>query len=916
MRRIIFACVVLFGNFPSLYAAAPDFDRTVAPILAGCLDCHSGPTAKGGLNMASRDKAMSGGKNGIAIKPGKLDASLLWSRVESDEMPPKKPLSIAEKAILKSWIETGAKWGSDPIDVNVHSSTTRSGRDWWSLQPLPRTAKPGRSIDYFIDLNLQKAGLKPAPPADKRTLIRRLKYDLLGLPPTPEEVAGFLADTSVDAYANLVERYLASPQYGERWARHWLDAVRFAESNGFETNTIRPNAWHYRDWVIRSFNDDKPYDRFVLEQLAGDTTGADAGTGFLVAGASDQVKSPDVVLTSNQRADELHDIVSTVGSTFLGMTIGCARCHAHKFDPISQEDYYRVKAVFSGVHHGERTLLSANATDVAEQIGMKQKRLAALEAERALLEPLADPQSNKPRRMAVNSRTNIERFTPTEARFLRFTILTTNNDIEPCLDELEVFTTDKEPKNIALASAGTKATSLGDYAGSPEIHRLAHINDGKFGNSYSWISNTNGRGTITLEFTAEVTIERIAWGRDREERYQDRTAQQYKIEVSRDGKSWQTVASSEDRAKSDSEMLILDSADAEAREAFVTKEKHILELRAELALLQRSERAYLGTFSKPEPVHRLHRGDPMEKRELIAPGVLQELALSATIAADAPDSARRAAFAQWIIHPENPLPARVMANRIWQHHFGTGLVATSSDFGFNGGRPSHPELLDWLARTFIDEKWSIKSIHRLIVRSNAYRRSSSITREGLQVDASSRLLWRYPARRIEAEVIRDSILAASGKLDLKAGGPGFDLFEPNTNYVKVYKAKTQFGPAEFRRMIYQQKPRMQLDNTFGVFDCPDAGQIAPKRNLSTTPLQAFNLLNSPFIVQQAGFFAERVQKAEAEDTSTQVRRTFQIAFQRDPTAQEADAAVKLVESHGLAALCRALFNTNEFLYVD
>jgi hypothetical protein len=325
---------------------------------------------------------------------------------------------------------------------------------------------------------------------------------------------------------------------------------------------------------------------------------------------------------------------------------------------------------------------------------------------------------------------------------------------------------------------------------------------------------------------------------------------------------------------------------------------------------------YAGRFTAPEPTRRLHRGDATQPREVVAPAAPTELGGRLDLAPDAPERQRRLALARWITDPRQPLTARVMVNRLWQHHFGQGIVSTPSDFGLNGGRPSHPELLDWLAGEFVAHGWSLKHVHRLIVLSSTYRQASAATAPGLGADAQGRLLWRYPPRRLEAEPLRDAILAVSGKLDPRMGGPGFDLFEPNSNYVKVYTPKKEFGPAEWRRLVYQNKPRMQLDDTFGTFDCPDAGQVAPSRNSSTTPLQALNLMNSRFVVRQAGFFAERLRREAGDDPAAQARRGFRLAFGREPSTEESAAAVELVRAHGLAALCRALLNANEFLYVN
>jgi hypothetical protein len=324
---------------------------------------------------------------------------------------------------------------------------------------------------------------------------------------------------------------------------------------------------------------------------------------------------------------------------------------------------------------------------------------------------------------------------------------------------------------------------------------------------------------------------------------------------------------------------------------------------------------YAGTFTTPEPIFRLFRGDPMQRREPIAPGALSTVSPPLKMPADTPDSERRLALAKWITDRGNPLTARVMVNRLWHYHFGRGLVDTPSDLGRHGGQPSHPELIDWLAAEFMESHWDVKHMQRRIVTSAAYRQSSAATKAGLAADAQDRLLWRYPPRRLEAETIRDAVLAVSGALDRTMGGPGFDLFEPNTNYVKVYNPKTKFGPAEWRRMIYQARPRMQPDDTFGGFDCPDAGQTAPRRTVSITPLQALNLLNSPFMVQQSEIFAKRLQHANA-DEAEQVRLGFRLAFGREAKDMEQAAAQNLIREHGLPAFCRALFNANEFLYVN
>jgi hypothetical protein len=407
------------------------------------------------------------------------------------------------------------------------------------------------------------------------------------------------------------------------------------------------------------------------------------------------------------------------------------------------------------------------------------------------------------------------------------------------------------------------------------------------------------------------------WGRDREGKYTDRLPTRYRIDVSTDGENWAVVASSDDRAAFGATAPGAPQGSTAAERAEWTKlTAREAELREQLVVAVRGPMVYAGRMTAPEVTYRLHRGDATQKKEVVGPGALSEIGPKFAIPATATDPERRLALARWITDSRNPLTARVMVNRLWQHHFGVGIVDTPSDFGKNGGKPAHPELLDWLAAELVEKKWALKHIHRLIVTSSTYRQSSALRADAFAKDAQSRLLWRYPPRRIEAEALRDAILFVSGKLDLTMGGPGFDLFEPNSNYVKVYAPKKDFGPAEFRRMIYQHKPRMQLDDTFGAFDCPDAGQIAPKRNVSTTPLQALNLLNSSFVLQQAQFFAERVEKGAGADIAAQVKCVFALAFQRAPKEKELTAATKLVKDHGLAALCRAVLNANEFVFVD
>ena len=1052
-------------------------------------------------------------------------------------MPPEGArLSAEQIGLLRAWIDQGAKWpdAANPTDdVLSH----------WSFRPVARPGIPDlrgdrtgwfrNPIDSFvIDRMQREAGiprLDPSPEADRATLIRRLSFDLLGLPPTPEEVAECLDDDRPDAHERLVDRLLASPHFGERWARHWLDVVRFAESDGFETNQPRPNAWPYRDYVISAFNDDRPYAQFVTEQLAGDALGVDEATGFIVGGAWDRVKSPDPGLTAQQRADELHDMVSTTGSAFLGLTVGCARCHNHKFDPISQTDYYAMKAIFAGVQHGDRPLKPIGVEQRAQQIAELKDELARIDLALREFEPLAyvtgterephvsslflddetpepvapglpgvsqliprkglephrpgtargqasdpgdagrlpnlgrnysywnnvahqdlfawsprvsdsfhvwiswgcgwnthatdarylldrdgDPATKEDQqeiarvdqrrfadgtgdeqqplwsgffnagvhdftpttrlilrggetdayvtadllflqearqsvaaskaesrptpltlphlRPSVHRQTNVERFAPTKAKFVRFVIEQTSNGSQPCLDELEVFTavarrsaasaasSAMAARNVAREATATSSSNLPGY----EIHQLRHINDGRYGNGASWISNEPGRGWVQLEFPEPVEIDRILWSRDRPEsgQFSDRIPTKYRVEVGMSAAAMTIVATSDDRLSFERKLsalptrIDLDIEEqrqanelAQRRESLVTTLNQLTQMR----------QVYAGRFAAPEPTFRFHRGDPLQAREPVAPAGLTAFGPEFKLPPDAPEATRRLKLAEWMNSPTHPLTRRVLVNRLWHFHFGQGLVTTPSDFGRNGARPSHPELLDWLTDESIQPRSPVadspKRLHRLIVTSATYRQSSAARPDGMQLDAGSRLLWRYPPRRLEAEPLRDAILAVCGNLDDRMSGPGFDLFEPNTNYVKVYNSRQKFGAAEWRRMVYQSKPRMQLDDIFGQFDCPDAGQITPRRTSSITALQALNLLNSQFMVQQSTLFARRIEQEAGADTSAQVRRAFVLNFLRSPTVEEQSASIQFIEQHGLPALCRALLNANEFLFV-
>ena len=809
----------------------------------------------------------------------------------------------------------------------------------WSFRPLA-TPVGQHSIDSFINAKLTASGLRMSPAADRVTWLRRISFDLTGLPPTPEQVAAFLKDQRKDAFERVVDDLLASPRHGERWAQHWLDVVRYADTHGFEVNTERPNAWPYRDYVIRAFNLDTPYDRFIREQIAGDALGEDAATGFLVTASvllPGQIGADDVSKRL-ARQDALDEIVVNLGQTFLGLSVGCARCHDHKFDPISARDYYAMQAFVAGVEYGDRDLRTPEAEAQRQEALRIKADLAQLDRQLARFAPLAKSGTERP---AVNARENTDRFTPTKAKRVRFTIKATNS-LEPCVDELEVFGSGGD--NLALASRGTTVTASGSNV-SPNRHELRFVNDGSCGNSRSWMSNENGKGWVMLELPTEHLIERITWGRDREGKFTDRLATNYLIEVADAAGNWCSVADSSDRAKfvpgqtKPAAISTNGLSPLEAQEAgrlLATKQA----LTQRLGLAENSQKVFAGTFRKPDDIRLLHRGDPEQPKDEVVPAVLSALG-SVKLPKETAEQQRRLALADWIANPQNPLTARVMVNRIWQGHFGTGLVETASDFGRSGMKPSHPELLDWLAAEFIRSGWSVKAMHRLIVLSAAYRQGSvqysvsSVQSQGRpsgklntdtlnaeyskpsraqQLDADARLLWRFPSRRLEAETIRDAMLAVSGQLNLKMYGRGYNLFGQRGG-LSGFTPVESFKDDGLRRMIYAHKVRREREAVFGAFDCPDAGQSTARRRESTTPVQALNLFNSRFTLEQSEAFAARVRKEAGEDIARQIHRAYQLALNRDAAPGELRDAEPVIRQHGLATLCRALFNSNEFLFL-
>ena len=666
------------------------------------------------------------------------------------------PLTAADRPAPK-----GQPAPSPPREF-LRTTDTRAGYDWWSLQPLrvvepPPVADVKRAtnpIDHFILQGLEKAGLQPSPEADRRTLIRRLSFDLVGLPPTPEEVDEFVRDPDPRVYERLVDRLLDSPHYGERWARHWLDIVRFGESQGFERNKLRPSAWKYRDFIVEAFNSDLPYDEFIRWQISGDVLRPDnslavIASGFLAMGPYDLTAYNNGLpeMRAFAREEELEGLVGTVSQTFLGLTVNCSRCHDHKFDPITQREFYQFSAALGGTYQGKER---ESVTDTARPA--VERRLAELQAE---------------------------------------------------IDDL-----------------------------------------------------------ASREKSADERVRRQL------------TARRSRLES--------------------------------------------------VVVLLKGGPVHTTTPKQPGPWHMLARGDFRQPGEAVGPRGIAAIATVSSdwsLSEDAPEADRRKALAEWIAHPNNPLTPRVAVNRLWAYHFGEGLVRTPNDFGFQGGQPSHPELLDWLAGQLVRPSdgppWSLKRIQRLIVTSAAYRQSSRTVARPMEVDADNRLIWRRPPQRLEAETFRDAVLAASGDLDPRIGGPGYrDFTISSAGNNETYTVFDAVGPDFNRRSLYRTCVRAGTSPLLDTLDCPDPSVPTPRRSVTSTPLQALSLLNDVFIEHYAGRFADRLRREAGDDTAAQVRRAYALAFARQPKADEADFARRFVAEHGLAQFCVVQFNASEFLFID
>ncbi len=804
---------------------------------------------------------------------------------------------------------------------------------WWAFVPPPkppipivekRTTKNENPIDAFLLAKLRENGLDFAPKADHRPLIRRIHCDLTGLPPDPEQLD--------EPYEEAVERLLASPQYGERWGRHWLDVVRFGETDGGEHNYERLNAWPYRDYVINSLNRDVPYDQFIREQIAGDLLFPNdrnkmAATGFLVAGPWDEVSAnlnKDATMRKIARMDELDDMVTTISATFLGLTVNCARCHDHKFDPIPARDYYRMTAALTGAGFGERSVATAEEKAAYEQrVKPLRSELSPIETELTAIEESVAPPMLLAKYKAFDEARRAEK------QRIPLNPLYNRNGFPP------------------VTASRFRLVVMGQSSGKPRLARLELLPAGHLVRDWSAAeSGSIDKPTyLNIDLPNPVTVSDIVWSTGSTASNRDGMITIYRFEVSQDGTNWKSLCESTDHVSklevdlpglSEEELSRALTLEQRNRRAELRKRRS--ELQEQISRIPLPPRLYAVNPREPEKAFLLDRGSVLKQVEEVKPGGLScittlspdiagmrdtEYGIGPVLAAAGqiqnPSSKiqndPRIALADWIANPRNPLTARVIVNRVWYYHFGAGIVNTPSDFGVMGDRPSHPELLDWLATSFIEHGWSLKWLHRQILSSRAYQQSSRFNSRAHAIDAGNRLVWRMPLKRMDAETLRDSILRVSGNLDLKAGGPSYPLQKKGDRGSYIYKALDNDGPEVWRRAVYRfvvrGGERIMLDS----LDCPDPSVATPQRQVSNTPVQALTLLNNAFVIRQSGLLATRLEKEAPNDVTAQVNRAYSLAFGRNPTSGEVVRARRYISKHSLPLFCRAMLNSNEFVYV-
>lgn len=1008
---LIGACSsLLLVTLASADDAGTLFEHAVAPVLsAKCVACHQAGNAKGNFDLSTQQGMLRGGEAGAGLVPGKPDDSPIYSRSvphegQRPEMPEKgEVLTEVEAAALRSWIEQGAVWP----EKFVIRQQSKADRSFWSLQPVQEFAPPDAGdapegwskhpIDRFVWAKLREKGLKPNLPTDPRTFIRRATFDLWGLPPTPEEVLQFEGDcrecrvNSAEvlpgvAVERLIDRLLASPHYGERWGRHWLDIAHYADTHGFERDQIRPNAWRYRDYVIESLNADKPYDQFLREQIAGDVLDPERreaviATGFLAAGPWDfvgQVETRSDLLKRASRAGDLDDMLTQVMTATMGLTIHCARCHDHKLDPISQEEYYQLTAILAGVKRGERDVSPTQTRqwalkkqELTAQLSRVRGEIAQLRGEGWSLADIVgggDGRGSGTRDQGIDLRSgksiaeklgyhrdlpvnHLQEVTDPETLqdsrpFAKWVFIPDGQgrvlvDSERPIEDLPATSGHAWDaiRNGALNSQVSTTLNGVDYATAGHSMLGLHANGGitfdlsrlrspeaaagfTFTGVVGFGSGSGGAGTVA-DFSVFV---------DQQLQYQklklkkDETAA-FDISIPPTATTL-TLITTDGGDGIGHDLLFLGDATLSLakreNEPSATDNQGIEDLRAEatriekqIAELPAAEMVYAVVSETPPEVRVLRRGNPEEPQAVVSPGVPNCVNHAAFDLGEGETSEgdRRRRLAEWITHPQNPLTRRVLVNRLWHHHFGQGIVNTPSDFGYGGDRPSHPELLDWFATEVLRTGWSLKSLHKTIMQSATYQQSSAIVPEQVQLDSSNRFLWRQNSRRLDAESLRDAVLSVSGKLNRDRGGPGFRDFKYTEAYAPIYEYITPDSPELWRRSVYRFVVRTTPHQFMSTLDCPDPANLTPARVTTTTALQALTLSNNELMLRQAEYLTSRLQ-TESTAPTEQVTRAFQLTFQREPSAPELNAARQLVERQGLFTLCRSLLNANEFVYVD
>ncbi len=966
----------------SLAASSPAdefFAAEVEPILrTRCYECHSHASGemRGGLTLDSRAGWQTGGDSGPAIVPGQPGASLLLTAVRyadpDYEMPPDGKLAEAEIAVLSDWVERGAP---DPRESRLPDE---ADTDWWSLRPLVAPAIPGdpgdHPIDAFVRARWGEAAPGPSPPAGRATLARRLHLDLHGLQPTPEALATFTADPDPRAYDRMVDRLLASPRYGERWARHWLDVIHFADSHGCEHDVKRPNAWRYRDYVIDRLNADVPWARFIREQLAPDAFFPDepqlaAGLGFIAAGPLELSRAGTAPVTFDYL--DRDDIVAQTMAALVSTTANCARCHTHKFDPISQDDYYALQAVFAGVGKGDIEF------DTSAEIKRERERAEALRAAvsardaSVLLQPKYAPVVA---RWVEARRGQPAGWTPLHLDTFVSSggaTLTRQGDgsvfAEGTVADQEVYTVTADAPEIESITAlrvealrddrlpmgGPGRADNGNFhlaevdlqwfpSGADSPAKLAIAAASADFDQEGWTSAQAIDGDLQTGWAIFPDIDRS---------HHIVFALAAPVEVAGGGKlvvalkqlhppkhligRFRLSVTDADPAAAralpdDAAEGLLRPADRRTAEQALAVAAAALgdHARERLASLPPKAVVYgaspswshakkLSAPAAPKTVHVLRRGEIDKPMREASPGALSAIgALPGRfeLADPGDEAARRAALADWIAHRDNPLTWRSIVNRVWGFHFGRGLCHTPNDFGRMGAAPTHPELLDWLAVWFRDEAGgSLKALHRLILTSETWQRSSRPSA------AATHLLAHRQRRRIDAETYRDSVLAMSGRLDLTMGGEGIEQFVktkgPQATPALDYGAYDWASPGSHRRSIYRVVWRGIPDPFMEAMDFPDLGLLAPERGTSVSSLQALAMFNNDFVLHGSEWLARRAE-SEGPGLRRRVERAVQLVWLRAPTAAEAAEFESYAHTHGLAALCRVLLNSNEFLFVE